>query len=332
MRELCYCKFMQSNPDANDIRCLDHCPLLRDLPKLLKSRRIEEKRRTPFLIQKDIRDIYNLAIKLKYKKDDLSDYIYSNILEVRNLLERYKIETDNAEELKILLDKKNPSKFVQFLINLRRKIILLFFGEWHPSSRECSVAISKNYSYPAAISERLAHDLCIVLNEKFLYENCAYETNKFPDLDKKLRSEDRILLNICSNTKKMPEKCVQLNRIILDSNYDKEITRCDSENYMWQILKKRLILNSKQAQYFDLASVQFFLLGLTSVTSIHSNKEEIIGIFMLMATIFVLLNMKEKEEPFGWFKNKSLRLLAVAFVWVFGYLYYILYINITCLG
>lgn len=333
IRELCYCKTIPCGGNK--------CPILKDIENINKHKYVSEKYDTPYLKMEDLNNPIDLAAKLKNPKDTVSIYINDNVKEIRDVLDDYNFIKSNGKNYKLPLNIKKTNRLQSIYLDLRRSIIIFFLGEWHPGSNETSSRtiseMHKYHAHPGDLVKQLSYKLCVILNEKFIYGKCIYEIGKFPDLDKKLTPLDKALLETAIKSGTAPSKSVQLNRIILDSNYKDEIKKNDYINYLWKIVKRDVILGNKQAYYFELAAVQFFALGLVSLKPILSVSmsgqfldlshavfpQPNLIISVCLSAIFIFaggqLITSKDVEPFGWFKNRWLRVLATTVFLAFGY-------------
>jgi hypothetical protein len=195
IKELCYCKLKNSTNNADaatTFNCLEHCPILKNISLLEDHRHIEDRNNYPYFTSDDIKDVCKLAIKLKDPNDKLSEHILTNNEELQELLDEYIGDIKSPKKLRQSLIERNPKKVKRFIIDLRRLIIIFLLGEWYPSSKSSSKKMSifyKNFAYPSDMSQRLAHNICIILNRDVLYNGCHYTEGIFPHLDSKLRNQ-----------------------------------------------------------------------------------------------------------------------------------------------
>jgi hypothetical protein len=210
--------------------------------------------------------------------------------------------------------KNRPLKFhKKYYIKLRRAWIHFVHGEWYHPEKSIKQELK---AYPAEFEPRFKYCLSIKLN-KILFGPCIYDEKLFKGISLSPYAQKQ-LDNFRSNKQKYSSnfKPLQLNRLLLEEAYPKEIKKGDYANHLWNIVKNRYILADKQAQYFEIITTQFFILG---ILSMRDGPSFSYGLILLIAIFIspVLI----KDRVFDWFKNKNFRFIVallffLALYWV----------------
>lgn len=298
------------------------CPVFNNIDLLKKNKNFRETTGYPFLNENSFRDVFSLAIKLRHSTDELSKYLGQNKeiaanKELAEFLEFYVDGMKDKAHLESVL-RNMPLKFHEaFCTNSRRRLIHWIYGVWYHPIKTMK---QEKYAYPAKYTRRFTYLFAIKLN-KILYGPCIYDAARFSGIT--LSPDTETKLNDYLNNKNFydsdPEsefKPLQLNRRLLEAAYPNEITREAYTNHLWNIIKFRFILTSKQAQYFELITAQIFVIALPTLKWGLSSDNVLIvimGLFTLPAVF--------KEKPFDWFKNRYYRFIGALIIFLALYVY-----------